>query len=106
VQRLHVAAADGPAYLAVAYAGGVSGAFSVIRETGDDAAEVFSLASPGMPERSPKIETDDVDGDGTPEVFVSWASFKDLRHTWAFQFHAGKFRSITPWIQPTRSGVP
>jgi hypothetical protein len=95
-ERVSLGNGKSPEYLAVAYGNGTSGAFSVIKGTGEDATQVFFLTAWGMFGSNPKIEMIDVDGDASPEMFVSWASAKDLRRTWVFQYHDGAFRSITP----------
>lgn len=96
VERIDVVPNGTSPLVAVAYANGAGGGFALLRTSGTDAELLFSTSRAGMLGRDPKIEKEDLDGDGISEMIVSWAGATDLRGTWVFQYRNGQVRSITP----------
>jgi hypothetical protein len=95
--RVDLAGGGTAEYTAFAFTNGETGAFVVIKGSGDSATKVFSLSRAGMlGDLSPELTISDLDGDHIPEMVVSYTGRAGVSSVWVFQARGQQIRSITP----------
>lgn len=81
-------------YLAVAYGNGISGAVRVIKAAGGTPRVVSAPAAPSLLGLDPQIQAVDVNGDGIPELIVSYTSGRSHRNYDVFAWKNGDIAPI------------
>lgn len=81
-------------YIVAAFSNGVAGAVSVLAKRGNAAVAVAAPRYPLMVGFSPTITLRDLDGDGRPEIIVSFLSAGGNRAEWVFKWNGISLTSI------------
>jgi len=99
---------DGPGsqqYIVAAFSNGFSGRVAVLRKQGSSAMQVAAPDFPLMGGVRPTVALYDVEGDGKPEVLISFTAARGSSADWLLKWDGSTLRSIGPAVQDAQGNI-
>jgi FG-GAP-like repeat len=88
--------ADGSIFIVAAYSNGFGGSVRVLRKTGTNFALAYESTKEKLGGDFPDVKLRDIDGDGRPEVIVTFISLRGPREVWVYKWNGSALDLISP----------
>jgi len=88
---------DGSVFIVVAYSNGFGGSVRVLRKTDTNFVLVYESATEKMGGDFPEVKFRDINGDGHPEVIVTFDSARGHREMWLYRWTGSALELISPY---------